>query len=1579
MAEQEFDNLLKNISQINAQLEITGKLVNDLGLKLQANNVSPLANLVKNMESDIRKLSELKNQLNASALREASQGRQGLGRGAPYGRVPGEQTYSPYEDKRTLLESRNVSGNRDAEVRKIGRDIALRTINQIQKQLLEGAIESRANAQQNDLLSYAIKNRPASSGLQSAVDRATAAPAPRGRATSSNVFPELYGQNQPGVTVIHHPTEQVGLDLENAEKAYAQYLKSQLNLVDPAKKRASVVNPEDVIRNDYEKNRKPAVGDDNLTKALSAREIAELEASEAAKRTIQAEVKYQRALEIAAQQGYSPDDLKRLRTRGTGGIEQLQFQRTDEYGKQRNLDLFVNQAGKATPGISNQFRTFGQGIVRDIGELTKWSIALAAVYGPMKKVQELTQIMIDNQTRLAEATISVNSSLIGQAEIFDTAARAAESAGEAISGVIDAFTQAYRATGGTGDEVERFASANKLLADSLTLSKLSTLDQASAIDTLSAALRQTYGTDLTKGTELLDKWVRVTKVANVDLAGLATGFAVLGDSADAAGIGIDELNGLIAAIAETGVASGRELANTARAIVAGFQSDQARKALEGIGVAFESSTGQARPFLEVMQELANLRQTGALDNTAFSKLTLALGGGSRRAASFATLIENFGRVGEVANESSKASGDAAASLAKQLETVQTSLTKLSNAFEVLAQTLGTEGGFLGIITEGVDTMTSLVKVFDSLTSVLGKATPALAAFIATSLILKSRGQGGISQAITGFANKNLFESESSVLDRRMLGLGLPEGQGTKNFIGKNILGTNASSGAAQGLLASIIPAYLNATNKQDKYGGEKAGADILGGVAGGILGSLAGPQGIIIGATIGTAVAEAFINSTVAHEGDLFAYNKPTSLGGAGQTQRSEDADKRLENAVSGIYKSIGGGNEAIGKIVAAPEEKIARNLIDNINEAIKLQDPAKLNRVLGAANVTSPSTLANLSKAGITSEFIKNAFAGNQQIQFSPENLSYGRASKAAQGEYNAALAYRTAQGGTPENVETPFSKAIEQNKSTFTDLIASLRENSRSQLLRERSAGDLKGAEYGRRTEALSGFDTKALNYYTALGGKVTQLGGGADTAAEQFKVLNRIITSGADEAIPQITAINGEIENLINLISNPSTSAEDFKPFGGIEGAKKQLEDLRQTEVNLINDVNQQALVSQVKIPSISGNINKPYTSPEEGLIEQRTKQLQDPFYKQLPGVTEDIYKALKEGMDVFQVAIKDSGDEFYKSVTETDQQFRQAAIQQLEEEGKLRSQQQNPFDIQKLDINSQQGAGLQGSIDYYSKYLKQNFPQYEQKPEQFGVIFNDYVTSVLHGDNLAVKLALEKLVDINQKQLDGQYNIPEGATFWVPLTAAYYKPKNEGTGMPTVDSLAVDGNTSATDQNTVALQQLTARYQSDNHIEREYGREGASSRNGHGEDRLRFRGEAGRTNSLGGLLASQATLDRKSEDMGSSPAPKASAPPPGFWETLLNGLKTFFHPDGNSQYRPGGLSGGDAAGGYKGINTQSSAQQVNPQVNARLQIQMENTTQLVVDGRVLASVISPFLSQEMVRLESSQGTITKRYVI
>jgi len=581
------------------------------------------------------------------------------------------------------------------------------------------------------------------------------------------------------------------------------------------------------------------------------------------------------------------------------------------------------------------------------------------------------QLMIKNEAALADVQISLANSQKTVNEVFEASFRIAQDTGEGLDGVIEAYNQAYRAVGAIQDATTRFTTANKLLYDSITLSKLSTLSQAEAIDILTAALKQS-GLSLDSGVILLDKWVRTTKIANVDLATLATGFSVVGDAADAAGVTIDKLNAVIATVAETSGSAPKEVANMVRALIAGFQSDKARTELGKLGIAIQDVEGNARSFIDIMDQLYKLRVEGVINDTQFSKLTLALGGGTRRQALYATFIENYGKVADIEKQSFGASGDAADALSKKLDTVQTSITKVANAFQGLAQALGNEGGLLDIFKFLLNVGTFLITTFDKLTATLGKAGPLLYIALGATAYLSKQ---------TDLYKKNVTNAVGFGLGRASQFVGANYNQalslatGTGEYLRTGAIagrpGATMGARAISGAGAGILPA-IQALSEKDYL---KAGADI----AGGIIGSLA-TKGSFVGSIIGVAIVEAIVNGIRNAKIDLneVTIEKPTaeveSITGTVQT----DLEKRMTQAIGGTF-SLALSKGVTGFLGIFDQKYASRTDADVAIERLReMQARAERPGYLGAPYRENKDEIASLLKelenflnrqAGVTPE----------------------------------------------------------------------------------------------------------------------------------------------------------------------------------------------------------------------------------------------------------------------------------------------------------------------------------------------------------------------------------------------------------------------------------------------------------------------------------------------------------------------------------------------------------------------------------------------------------------------------------
>jgi TP901 family phage tail tape measure protein len=1225
--------------------------------------------------------------------------------------------------------------------------------------------------------------------------------------------------------------------------------------------------------------------------------------------------------------GLDLGDIQSAVSRG-GGITQVTAAR-NQGGINNKFQGYVNErTGSSTPGLSSQFRTFGGDILRDIGQFTKWSIAIAAVYTPLQKLGELMAIMVDNESRLADATIAANIPFEKSGQLFDTVAESANQAGEGINTTIDAYTQAIRAAGRYNSEQEKSQKGLALLNDSLILSKLSTLDQSTAIDTLSAALLQA-DKQLDEGQELLNKWVRISQIANVTVDGLATGVAVLGDSAETVGLSIDQLNGLIAVLSEQSISGAKEAANTAKALVGAYQSDKAEAALNKYGIALRKANGEVRGFLEIYQELAQLRESGVLSEAAVSEVALALGGGGvRRSKDASALINSTERLNKLAEESAKITGEdtlANDALAKKLETVQTANTRLANSFQELAQTLGDDGGLLDSFKILINLLTGTLKATNELFSLLGRSGPILATFV------------------TGLAAMNAYYNVGGRKDVALAKLGAGQfggflGTGGGQFAGQQ---TNAFGG---GILADIMRMNyrgagvigaagvgLQAASNVQAGKLDNAGANVIGGAIGGAIGAyLGGPAGLAIGSNVGSAVGDAFLNAVFEHSGDLQDYLFPKDF-------RPERTEQDRPTQVQLDEKSL---SDLLD--LASKEAGIGGNL--------KAFFAATVGPGFGAYGGRKESALLDTIK-GTNPELYNEIMQRNAQQQ--------------ADEARRLAESRVTGAGGGAE---------FEQRRKINEELASKARQEQLTRL----ATGQITSAEFGRVSSQLAGFPAASIKSIENFGDELANVSDQLDSTTEAYDAFLYISTYGTQDQINNISQYSDDILKLTGYLrtleENPALIGTEFElSWGKVkiespEQLRELIENSQKAGATAFGVTLQQVQKSQgqaVQLPPLIGDYNKPLTGRGQDAVVSRGLKIQEQYLIETGKTTEEIAK-FKQAIEEFYAAVDRGLGTAFEPVQGLTQQFYDLGKAAAEAAGELESL--KGFGFQQFDVDrASLERAAQQSVALGQNWAKQ-FPGFETKPEDLLAITNEGMVKPIHADLRILALLLEQLNEKSQKQLDGQYNIPEGATFWVPLTAAYYRNKGgAGTGDLT-QGLDLSANTSATDQNTQALREAAQAFRGD----LGYSRAAVSDR----QSALGYRGDLGFSRKA---TENQQTALGYRGDLGYGRT--ASTQQGSLIQQLITAIRNLF-TQGNVPFsdrsggpRPPSTGGFGAAGGRSVAQQQTST----PQVNTRLDLRLSSNINLVVDGRVLANTLQSYLASELLRTEQTTGVITKRYVI
>ena len=1070
--------------------------------------------------------------------------------------------------------------------------------------------------------------------------------------------------------------------------------------------------------------------------------------------------RYTKTRIMAEQAGFrgSPD----ITTIGTSGVQQLDWKQIDQTGATNKLRYYNTPSGNNLESTSRQFQTLTSAIGRDLRELTKWSIAIALIYGPLNALKTLVSDMVENQTRLANAMIAVSDSTLRVGEVFDIAKSSADALGTGVSDTIDSFTQAYRATGNLGSSFERITTGTTLLRDALILAKLSGMEEATAIDTLAASLRQT-DTELDQGTSLLDKWVKTTQNANVDLETLSTGFAVLGDAAETAGMSVDELNGLLAAIAETGVANGKEVANTAKAIVSGFYSDKAVAQLNKLGIATKDAEGNLRDFNSIATELYQQRQLGLISDTAFQDTARAIGGGgNRRQAAVTTLIENYARVQQVAALSATASGEASEAMGRRLDTVQTSTTRLNNAFQSLAMSLGNEGGLLDLFGLTLDVVTGITNGFDALTSTMGKAGPMLMSILAGGALLKLNGPLTAQTIATGVDRFLLsgigIGASRQRTDYQAMTFG---GRRTMDLLSGGLNFTNLAAGIG---LAGVLPAIGNLQNRdEDPFALQKAAANLTGALVGGLASGLLGISPII-GASIGSAIGEAFVTAATrkGNIATILAAIESESL--INPTDRAEYSPDLGTDALYAAYGGLffGGGKQTpidamLGKTLSTPPGILF--------EAFGIDQDVMMYRIIqGMAKLNIQSAKDALKTFDVSKELFKLNNPGDYRMPATSLDL-------------------------------------LQQNKlkasgATLTDM----RKQAEASLLTQLQQGDITSAEYTRKRDSLSTFEERATKFSAVFGEQLIGNVTGINDEADAYQAFLNIVANGTPEALDAITAMASEIydtknyiEELNKLTIAPTTTI-DYMGTGvqltkeeALNKANEKIAYLESVLPGIVEVGNRTAQASRVNMPSIV-NQGDAYSRADYNKIVSQYRTDEFSRLRQLnpstgPNAVSDAeINAYLDSQEQFGVYINDFGKYVYQLTGgiggASEAGFKQTSQELLDKglisTGSGAASKQN---VQTLDITSAQFPLLQMYTNQAMIALK-TIPGFMPDDDKLQVFGKDWIGGVIHGDQLALRLALEKLIGIEEKQLEGIYNLPDGSFFSVFLTQEWMDLMGKG---------------------------------------------------------------------------------------------------------------------------------------------------------------------------------------------------------
>lgn len=1014
-------------------------------------------------------------------------------------------------------------------------------------------------------------------------------------------------------------------------------------------------------------------------------------------------------------------------------------------GITRRANIVMNRQGDIVETVKRKYEGLGGAITNNINKVVRWGIAVGLVYGSMSKLRQAMTEMIDLETSFADITIITGKSVEELGNAFDAIVEAAQATGISLSEATAAFEKALRAAGRTADEAERVAKAEALMTDALILARLANVDQAQAMDMLTGALRQ-QGLEIDQGQQLLDKWVATSKTAFVGLEDLAESFAITAAQARAVGVEVDQLNGIIGAIAEVTTLSSTEIGNFARTILSALESDAAIKTLQEYGIAVKDVAGDLRDWGEVMQDVYDFWRTGAISDRELSAIGRVLGGGARRGPQFVAFLKEYGRVNEIAAKSADASGDAAEALDIKMDTLRNTINELSVAFSTLAASVGEEGGLLEFMTNLTKLTTGAINILGDLTDILGDTTTQV---LALTVAYATLSKAGVFQRIGGVLAGGAAAGGATQLGLPGLGAG-PQAAGLART------GTTMGSKAVAALRSAAPTIGTGIGVGAITYMTTGSIIQGVGAGIGGAIGSvLAGPVGMLAGSAIGNVIGGIIEDSARVmrdYEDIVDIVERDDELG--------------MPEVVKGLTTILDKQRNMFERIrdigPEIPLEGESRRLLENWSIA-RPEDIVEAARIL---RQSLQEDIEGFAARGI----VDTEWIGLLQREIDTIDDLIGKFE-----EHKKAIEENTA--ALEEELPSRYAEELGEARRRYAPAITQQLEGGRAERIQQFAAGEIPRASYTRFLQVSEQLPQTIAQIMVLLEDEMAEaFGTGIEAVEEMTSALDDMDPAAItfiQERLAKLQSVRADIDALGDSIGNTAIEMEY-----AVAMHREYSELAVQTSEEILALIeNAKAAAAEPIRPQFAryedltgGEFDQIY---QQALANQRE-------YAEFVGLTsQEIADAADDWIYVVEGGLGEMSGLWKLFFDDALQKFQEARDRMQEEE----------FHVRRLqDVDPGKIGEIQARNRYWIEYLSRlqglTSEQYLAKEgyQENLILGPNNVWQKILTTNEAMNFVLQDILETEKKQLEGMWNIPEGATFWVPLTSLFYQDKGGEGGIP-----------------------------------------------------------------------------------------------------------------------------------------------------------------------------------------------------
>lgn len=374
-----------------------------------------------------------------------------------------------------------------------------------------------------------------------------------------------------------------------------------------------------------------------------------------------------------------------------------------------------NQQMKDFNEVQNRADAFKQKAKEFIGMAGAAKVLRAAVRNAYQDIKELDSAM-------AEIAVVTDFSVGDMWEQLPEYTSRANELGVAIKGVYEASALYYQQGLNTNEVAE-------LSTETLKMMKIAGLDAKESTDRMTAALRG-FNMELTKTSaeNVADVYSELAAITAADVNDISIAMTKTASIAKSAGMEFESTAAILSQIIETTQESPETAGTALKTIIARFQelkkapdeigevdgeivnANQIEGALRSVGVSLRDASGQFRELDDVFMELSS--KWGGLDKNT-QRYIATIAAGSRQQSRFIAMMQDYERTQELVNAANNSAGASNRQYEKTLETLESKLTRLDNAWSEFTTGIMNQAWVKG----AVDGLTSIMNLINKMTTV----------------------------------------------------------------------------------------------------------------------------------------------------------------------------------------------------------------------------------------------------------------------------------------------------------------------------------------------------------------------------------------------------------------------------------------------------------------------------------------------------------------------------------------------------------------------------------------------------------------------------------------------------------------------------------------------------------------------------------------------------------------------------------------------------------------------------------------------------------------------------------------------